>query len=190
MHKARAHLAWHCHQSAQLIKLGGVIAYPTETVYGLGCDPLNIDAVLKLIALKNRPISKGFIIVAAEVGQLSPYIESNQTEINSTLLSPGKQPTTWVFKAQPWVPAWLTGQHTTLAVRLTSHPFAKALCSQLQHPIISTSANPAGVKPARNHYILRKWFGDDLDFILPGTPPAHSTPSLIKDVKTGLILRH
>jgi len=189
MHKVNAHLAWHCRQSAQIIKLGGLIAYPTETVYGLGCDPLNMVAVLKLIELKHRPLAKGLIIIAAEIDQLLPYIETNQAELNNTLLSPQKQPTTWIFKAQSWVPVWLTGEHTTIAVRLTSHPIAKALCSQLQHPLISTSANPSGVNSARNHYILRRWFRHELDFIFPVMLPAHSRPSIIKDVKTGLTLR-
>ncbi|NOY71388.1 MAG: tRNA threonylcarbamoyladenosine biosynthesis protein RimN [Gammaproteobacteria bacterium] len=185
----KAHLTWHCRQAAHIIKRGGLIAYPTETVYGLGCDPLNLESILKILELKHRPLAKGLIIIAAEVNQLLPYIESNPTEIENTLLSPDTKPTTWAFKAQPWVPAWLTGQHTTLAVRLTSHPAAHSLCMQLAHPIISTSANPPGARPARNGHLLRKWFHHKLDFILPGTTPHHNTPSMIKDVKTGLILR-
>ncbi len=185
----KTHLTWHCRQAALIIKRGGLIAYPTETVYGLGCDPLNLKPILKILELKHRPLAKGLIIIAAEVNQLLPYIESSPTEIDKTLLSSETQPTTWIFKAQPWVPTWLTGQHTTLAVRLTSHPAAHALCMQLQHPIVSTSANPPGTRPARNRYILRKWFHSKLDHISPGTTSIHNTPSIIKDVKTGLILR-
>jgi len=189
MYKTSTHLAWHSRLSARIIQQGGLIAYPTETVYGLGCDPLNAEAITKLLDLKFRPMSKGLIIVAATVEQLLPYIETSQSNIDNTLLSMTDQPTTWSFRAQSWVPAWLTGNHTTIAIRLTTHPVAKALCSRLQHPLVSTSANPPGISPARNKYILRKCFYKNVDYIMPGDTIAHGKPSIIKDAETGLIVR-
>ncbi|NOR70927.1 MAG: tRNA threonylcarbamoyladenosine biosynthesis protein RimN, partial [Methylomarinum sp.] len=110
--------------AAQKIQAGEVIAYPTEAVYGLGCDPLNEEAVLNLLALKKRSIDKGLILIASSLTQLEPYLQLND-EIRSKVQATWPGPVTWIIPAQTWVPQWLTGQHSSLAVRVTAHPIAK-----------------------------------------------------------------
>ena len=139
-------------KACEQLKAGQVIAYPTEGVYGLGCDPLQVNAVLKLLHLKNRPVHKGLILIGANLEQLKPYVQLNDTvlaRINANL----HEPITWLVPAQPWTPNWLTGDHNTLAIRITAHPIASALCRHYKSALVSTSANlntaPAIKKPHR-----------------------------------------
>lgn len=151
----------------QKINAGEIIAYPTEAVYGLGCDPLNETAVLNLLTIKQRPIEKGLILIASSLAQLAPYLQLNEAIISRVQLTwPG--PVTWLIPAQLWVPEWLTGQHSSLAVRVTAHPVARFLCEMNGNPIVSTSANINTQSPATNSWIVSKKLGFKLVFILPG----------------------
>ena len=107
--------------AADCIFQGGIIAYPTEAVYGLGCDPLDQQAVLRLLALKQRPIAKGLILVASQMQQIEPFIQVDSNTLCKIKKTwPG--PVTWVIPAQSWVPEWLTGKHQSIAVRISAHP--------------------------------------------------------------------
>lgn len=171
-----------------MVLRGGVIAYPTEAVYGLGCLPECWSAVQRILALKQRPVAKGLIIVVAEFGQLAGFVEFPSPEIEQTVLSSWPGPVTWVAPASSAVPHWLTGDHTGLAVRLSAHPEVRALC-RLTGPLVSTSANPAGLEPARTSLEVQSYFADAVDYILPGEPGDLENPTQIKDALTGAILR-
>lgn len=170
------------------MRSGGVIAYPTEAVYGLGCDPANEAAVLRILALKQRPVDKGLILIAAEIAQLHPYIEPRLLE-NTAVKASWPGPHTWLFPYRPGTPAWLTGTHDTLAVRVTAHPVAAALCGAFGGAIVSTSANPAGAEPARDAVTVAGYFGDRIDMIVDGAVDAAAQVSSIRDVRTGKQLR-
>ncbi len=151
----------------QKINSGGIIAYPTEAVYGIGCDPLNKEAVLKLLALKNRSIDKGLILIASSLSQLKPYLLLTD-DIISRIQPTWPGPITWIIPAQPWVPKWLTGKHSSLAVRVTAHPLAQQLCIKNRHPIISTSANTNSRPPATVSWQVSKNLAKNDLFILSG----------------------
>jgi L-threonylcarbamoyladenylate synthase len=155
-------------QAIQKIEQGEVIAYPTEAVFGLGCDPLNQEAVYKLLALKKRKLDKGLILIASSLEQLEPYLLLNQT-INRRIKKTWPGAVTWIIPAQSWVPEWLTGEHTSLAVRVTAHPIARQLCQHYGQPLVSTSANTANQASATKSWqVLKSLNVDDL-FVMPGS---------------------
>ncbi|MCK5121513.1 MAG: threonylcarbamoyl-AMP synthase [Methylococcales bacterium] len=153
--------------AVQKIQAGEIIAYPTEAVYGLGCDPLNEEAVLNLLALKKRSIDKGLILIASSLTQLEPYLQLND-EIRSKVQATWPGPVTWIIPAQTWVPQWLTGQHSSLAVRVTAHPIAKLLCEKNGEPLVSTSANTSSKPPATKSWQVADCLNDRKLFVVPG----------------------
>jgi L-threonylcarbamoyladenylate synthase len=180
---------WQLRQAARIIQHGGVIAYPTEGVYGLGCDPLNAAAVLHLLALKQRPMAKGLILIAAELTQLRPFIAPLSTREEAQLTSTWPGPHTWLLPARTDTPIWLRGEHNTIAVRVTAHPLASALCRLTGQAIVSTSANQSGQRPATSTLELHRQFGGELDFILSGRLEQAGKPTVIRDLKTGHVIR-
>ena len=176
------------HHAARQVWAGDVIAYPTEAVYGLGCDPLNENAVLKLLALKQRPVEKGLILIASDFGQLEPFLEFDQAMLDRVLPTWETQAITWIMPSQSWVPKWLTGKHQSLAVRVTNHPLAKALCEQLHSPLVSTSANPSSKNPALNSLQVQKYFAGQVK-IMNGATGGNKNTSTIYDARTSACLR-
>ncbi len=136
-------------QAVKKVNHGGIIAYPTEAVYGLGCDPLNELAVLNLLKMKQRSVEKGLILIASSIAQLEPYLQLND-QILSRVQATWPGAVTWIIPAQIWVPEWLTGSHSTLAVRVTAHPIVRLLCDEMDGALVSTSANCSN-KPAATH---------------------------------------
>jgi L-threonylcarbamoyladenylate synthase len=173
--------------AASVCNQGGVIAYPTESVFGLGCNPDDLTAVEKLLALKNRPVEKGLILIAAHIEQLQPYIIASNTAMQR--ISSQTQPTTWLVKTSSYTPAWITGQHNKVAVRITQHPVARHLCAQLNYPLVSTSANPGGKPPARSGLQARIYFAHTVDYYVAGKVGALKNPTQIIDMETGKIIR-
>ena len=180
---------WHLKQAVRCLKAGGVIAYPTEAVYGLGCDPLNPNAVIRLLALKQRDIAKGLILIAADQSQLGAYIQPPSGEIQAKLDASWPGPVTWLLKPRPDVPPWLTGAHDSLAVRITAHPVAKSLCLEFGGAIVSTSANPNRLSPARNLITLQRYFHGQIDYAVPGSLGSQANPTEIRNALTGEVLR-
>jgi L-threonylcarbamoyladenylate synthase len=172
--------------AANVIHAGGVVAYPTEAVYGLGCDPRDHDAVQKILSLKQRPEHAGLILIAAHAGQLDGWVAAD-TELDQ--LSTPAAVVTWVIDAGPATPAWISGGRNTIAVRITRHPIAAALCAAADMPIVSTSANRSGCPPAKNELQVRCAFGPTIDYILPGPTGRRLQPSEIRDARTGAVLR-
>src|SRR4030067_1807882 len=119
---------------------GGIIAYPTEGVYGLGCDPFNETAALRLLKIKQRHINKGLILIASDWNQVKNLIKLDLKKYPVIKLN-NKNPITWVFPATKKVPRWITGKFNSVAIRVTSHPIAKKICQKFGGPIVSTSAN-------------------------------------------------
>lgn len=174
--------------AAHHIRHGAVIAYPTDTVYGLGCDPLNTLALSRLNALKNRAPGKGLILLAASLEQLDPFIQLSEPAARQRLL-PGPEPTSWIVPAGKQLPPELTGGNDTIAVRLTSSPVVSKLCHHLGHPLVSSSANPAGRTPATNSLQLHRWFQCDLASILIDDCAGTGKPSTLKHIHTQQIYR-
>ncbi len=172
-----------------MLGAGGVIAYPTEAVYGLGCDPLNGHAVHRLLALKRRPVKKGLILIAAHADQLTPYVESLPAAQRAAIEASWPGPVTWLLPAREGCPAWLRGEHETIAVRVTDHPLVAALCHAYGGALVSTSANRAGQPPARSALGVRRIFRFGVDFILHGETGALARPTEIRDACSGRVIR-
>lgn len=177
-------------QAVRTLRAGGVIAYPTEAVFGLGCDPFNPQAVLRLLELKRRPMEKGLILIAADIDQLAPFMAPLSAADHAHLKASWPGPNTWLVPARPETPAWLRGAHHTLAVRVTAHPVASALCQAAGHALVSTSANPAGRPPARSALQVRRYFADRLDAIVTGALGTEPRPTAIRDLRTGKTVRN
>ncbi|GLX80554.1 Sua5/YciO/YrdC/YwlC family protein [Thalassotalea eurytherma] len=170
---------------------GGIIAYPTEAVFGLGCDPTNPAAVEKLLALKQRPVEKGLILLAANYSQLLPFVDDNKIPQDKrfSVLSRWPDGITQVLPARPGVSNMLTGQFTSIAVRVTSQPDVVALCKAVDGPIVSTSANLTGQEPARTWQHVEQTLGEHIDFIIKGDTLGFTQPSKIIDGLTGDVFR-
>ncbi|KLV04998.1 L-threonylcarbamoyladenylate synthase type 1 TsaC [Photobacterium ganghwense] len=168
-----------------------MIAYPTEAVFGVGCDPDSEQAVMKLLALKQRPVEKGLILIAANYEQLAPYIDDSQLtdEQKQRIFDSWPGPVTWVMPTKPGVPRFLTGQFDTIAVRVTDHPLVQALCLAFGKPLTSTSANLTGQEPGRTVAEVELQLGDRLAAILQGDTGGRENPSEIRDARTGQIFR-
>lgn len=180
---------WHLRAAVEALDGGGVIACPTEAVWGLSCSPRDERAGMRLLALKHRHWSKGLILVAADFAQLAPYVDvpSNNALKRATATWPG--PATWIFPASAQAPMWITGDHDGIAVRVTNHPLLRALSKRFGGPLVSTSANTAGRDPARDIHQVRRYFRNQLDAIVPGALGGLAKPTTIRDVATGHILR-
>ncbi|RKQ41405.1 L-threonylcarbamoyladenylate synthase type 1 TsaC [Enterobacter sp. R1(2018)] len=172
------------------LKNKNVIAYPTEAVFGVGCDPDSELAVSRLLTLKQRPVDKGLILIAASFEQLKPYIDVQalSADQREAVFSRWPGPVTFVFPALPSTPRWLTGRFDSLAVRVTDHPLVKALCQEYGKPLVSTSANLSGLPPCRTAEEVLQQFGDAFP-VLHGETGGRQNPSEIRDALTGELFR-
>lgn len=167
---------------------GGIIAYATESCYGLGCDPRNARAVLRLLQLKNRPQSKGLILIADRYSRLRRYVLPPTAEQSRLIDRTWPGPHTWLMPASRHTPRWLRGRHDSIAVRVTAHPDAAGLCRLLGTALVSTSANRAGQKPLKTRSACIQAFGPSV-LALPGRVGSRKTPSTIQHLLTGKIIR-
>jgi L-threonylcarbamoyladenylate synthase len=181
--------SWHIREAVRRVANGGIIAYPTETLYGLGCDPFNGPTVLRLLTLKQRSIEQGLILVASHFGQVESLLADMPPATRKRVMYAGRQPVTWVLPCLPDVPYWMRGRHDTLAIRITTHPVAAGLCDRWAGPLVSTSANIHGRRPATGPLSVHKAFHDQLDYVLHDLAVAANRPSEIRDGITGAILR-
>ncbi|WP_139308861.1 L-threonylcarbamoyladenylate synthase type 1 TsaC [Pantoea sp. 1.19] len=174
----------------EVLQQQGVIAYPTEAVFGLGCDPDSEQAVHQLLALKQRPVEKGLILIAGDYQQLLPYVADEQLTDTQRqrMFSRWPGPVTWVLPARDRTPRWLTGRFRSLAVRVSDHPDVHQLCAAFGRPLVSTSANLSGQAPCRTREAVLQQFGDDFP-VYPGQTGGRQNPSEIRDVVTGELFR-
>lgn len=173
-------------KAADVLLGGGVIAYPTEGVFGLGCLPDDDAAVWRILTIKQRSPDKGLILIAAHRRQLDSWIDIDPDELPD---ADPQTPVTWIAPATPRVSRLVRGVHSGIAVRLTTNSTAAAICDAVESPIVSTSANIAGRPVARNRYVLRRQFGSCVDYIVPGDCGPASGPSEIRDLATGVVIR-
>ncbi|HEX5304890.1 MAG TPA: Sua5/YciO/YrdC/YwlC family protein [Dyella sp.] len=177
--------------AAALLRAGGVLAYPTEAVFALGCDPQDLAAFERVFALKQRPADQGVLLVAAEFEQIERYLALDQLpEDRLRAVKAGwPGPHTWVFPRAAAAPAWIAGVHEGIAVRVSAHPTVAALCRAFGGAIVSTSANPYEQPPARSPQEVIGYFGDALDGLLAAPLGGVDQPCPIFDASTGAIIR-
>lgn len=175
-------------RAAEVVRAGGVIAYPTEAVFGLGCDPGCDQALQRILSIKARPGGAGFILIAADQSQLHGWIAPTAAEA-ANLLAPTTMPTTWVVTAGPRASPRVTGGRHTVAVRITQHPVAAALCNAAGMALVSTSANRHGRRPARTALEARRWFGAELGFVVSGAVGGLARPTEIREARSGKVIR-
>lgn len=179
---------WKVRQAVLALNSGGVIAYPTEAIYGLGCDPWNEAAAIQLLTMKQRSWAKGLIVIAADFNQLQDFIKPVEPEVLKQLEATWPGPTTWLLPAVAGIPIYLCGEHDTVAVRVTAHQQTAELCHAFGGAIVSTSANITGMRPARSIREVH-WQLPNVDYALSGQCTGADMPTNIKHALTGEILR-
>jgi L-threonylcarbamoyladenylate synthase len=176
------------HHACIALRSGGVIAYPTEAVYGLGCDPLDEHAVRRLLAIKHRSAQRGVILVAADFAQLSPFVAPVDASLLDQALASWPGPNTWLFPAAENTPRWLTGRHQTIAIRVSAHPLVQQLCKAAGMALVSTSCNREKHRPARTA-LEAQLKCPQVDVIVNGAVDFKARPSVIRDLKSGTVIR-
>lgn len=173
-------------QAAEALRAGAVIAYPTEAVYGLGCDPMNEAAVARIWQLKQRPAAMGLILIASDWQQLAPYVAELSETQHQQLLATWPGPHTWIVPAQATTPAWLTGGRDSIAVRITDHAPSCALCDAFAGALVSTSANLHGQPPLRDALAAEQTFqAEGFAGVMQGELGGLAQPTSIRDLRTG-----
>ncbi|HMM47112.1 MAG TPA: Sua5/YciO/YrdC/YwlC family protein [Thiobacillaceae bacterium] len=170
------------------LRRGGLIAYPTESCYGLGCDPRNLHALQRLIDLKGRSAAKGMLLIADRFRRLRPFVRRLSPVDMARLRRSWPGPVTWIVPASSACPRLLTGGRDAIGVRVTAHPDAARLCRALGMALVSTSANKSGRRPARTAAECRRMFGGRVH-VIAGRVGARKRPSTLIDLTTGTVLR-
>ena len=171
------------------LQSGEIIAYPTEAVYGLGCDPFNETAVRRILTLKGRPESAGFVLIASNLEQLKPWLGEVDPQLLEKAMTRWPGPVTWLFPRAEHVPDYVAGHHKTIALRMTAHPASRELCEAFGSAVISSSANPSSSPPARSHAEVTEYFSGNIAGTLKGALGDGERPSEIRDLVTGAVLR-
>ncbi|MFK8011538.1 MAG: L-threonylcarbamoyladenylate synthase [Marinicellaceae bacterium] len=176
-------------QAVDSLKTGGTIVYPTESVYGLGCNPFDEEAVNGLLSLKQRHVSKGLILIASHIQQILPMIKpSNSNDLARALKTwPGHH--TWIFPKTKLVPDWVSGEHNSVAVRVSNHPIVIKLCNKYNSPIISTSANISEQNTLKTIKEIRSVFGNRINYYLDAPTGTEKKPSTIHLAHSDAIIR-
>jgi L-threonylcarbamoyladenylate synthase len=175
--KIRAHLAH-----------GGIIAYSTSSCFGFGCDPKNYNIINKLLKIKQRPRSKGLIVIADKLERLEPFIQPLSTEEKKRALAKWPGPHTWLMPASHRASSALRGRHKKIAVRVDAHPDTARLCKALRMALVSTSANVSGKRPVKTYRDCVRLFGKQV-MVIPGRIGQSKSPSTIQDFSSGKIFR-
>ena len=180
---------WRHRRAIAALRAGGVVAYPTESVYGIGCDPRNRAAVARVFEIKHRPAHKRCILIAAHPRHLEPFVDADAPGFPEYAARYWPGPVTLVAPARDGAPAWLVGADGTVAVRVTSHPVAHALCAGFGGALVSTSANRAGRPPVRDALRARAVFGTGIDGYVTGRVGGLDAPTRIIDTRDGRTVR-
>lgn len=176
-------------QAVTAISEGGVVIYPTEGVFGMGCDYRNQQSVIKILELKQRPIDKGLVLIASHIQQILPLIQPEKREHLARALKTWPGHHTWVFPASPLTPKWITGDFDSVAVRVSDHAVVKSLCDQLGHALVSTSANISNQPAPNNCQELQQLWHNQVDYYLDLPLGSATGPSTIRVAETGETIR-
>ena len=176
-------------RAIQQLERSGVIAYPTEAVWGFGCDADSQEAVVRLLKLKHRSVDKGLILVAASVDQFAAYLDGLSPALMDKFAQPTERPVTWLVPANNFVPDWIKGRYKSVALRVSTHKPVVDLCRAFGKPIVSTSANRAGQPPCKSPWPLYRLLGHGLDYIFPGPLGDLNSPSEIRDLISNKVIR-
>lgn len=171
------------------LKQGGVIAYPTEYCFGLGCDPHNRDALNRLLVIKNRSVDQGVILVAATIAQAQQYAHLDGLQRLTEVRESWPGPVTWLLPCADEVPTWIRGKHAKIAIRVSAHPTVQALCSRFGGAIVSTSANRHGQSELFTATEVDEEMGPEVDVIIDQAVGGAKQASQIIDAITGAQLR-
>ena len=180
--------AWRIKLVVQRLNEGAVIAYPTEGVWGLGCVPENYLGVQRILAMKQRTMDQGLILVAGDVSQVESYLDGITAAQRDLLDSVWPGAVTFLVPHNGTAPDWIRGKHNSVAIRVSAHPVIKAICERLEQPIVSTSANPSGKPAAMSALRLRKYFPQGIDYFFPGQLLGKGATE-IRELSTGAVLR-
>ncbi|MFC4698815.1 Sua5/YciO/YrdC/YwlC family protein [Glaciecola siphonariae] len=169
---------------------GKVFAYPTEAVYGLGCDPLNEKAVYEILRLKQRPVEKGMILIAQSIEQVLPFVkfDSLTEDAQTKIIDSWPGPVTWLLPKSEHTPSFISGDSDMVAVRVTKHTLVQQMCWAVNSPLVSTSANPAALEPARTAQEIDAYFGKQV-VLIEGALGEQKSPSKIIHSLTMEVLR-
>ena len=181
--------SWRYRRAVMVLRGGGVVAYPTEAVYGIGCDPLDRAGVARVFAIKRRPAHKRCILIAADPRHLEPFVDVAAPEFPEHAARYWPGPVTLVAPARDGAPAWLVDAAGTVAVRVTDHPVARGLCASFGGALVSTSANRSACPPVRDALRARAVFGAEIDWYVPGRVGGLAAPTRIIDVRDGRTVR-
>lgn len=181
--------SWRLDLTVSILRSSGVIAYPTEGVWGLGCIPEDEQAVSRILRLKQRSWQEGLILAASDIGQVEPFLEGIDDSLRRTLEDAWPGPITYLVPDNGVAPIWITGGRDRVALRVSTHPVIRAICEKLDCAIVSTSANPSGKPPARTGLRVRQYFPRGIDYIVPGKLGDNPGASEIRDLVTGEIIR-
>ena len=176
-------------KAARVLKEEGIVAYPTEGVYGLGCSPFSENAIKKLLHLKNRAVDKGFILIAADFTQIEPLLKTLPAERLKSILATWPGPVSWAWPKSAEVPAYIHGDWNSVVVRVSAHPIVQELCQHFGGPLVSTSANHQGEEPCKNAEEVQMRFDTAVDYILTGAVGGLKKSTPIFDALTGKQLR-
>ncbi len=166
-----------------------MVAYPTEAVWGLGCNPWSEAAVSHILRLKRRSEAKGLILIASHIDQLAPFLQGLDADHLARMQANYNKPVTWLVPDNGTAPDWIIGAHDTVALRITAHPVAAALCRLFSGPLVSTSANPQGLAAATTGLKVKIYFGSDIDYLTPGTIGPSRQASEIRHLITSEVIR-
>jgi L-threonylcarbamoyladenylate synthase len=182
------HTEFHIGVAVSVLRGGGIVAHATEGVWGLACDPDDEAAVLRVLEMKQRPLSKGLILIAAEPALFQQELAALDAATAARVVDSWPGPETWLVPNREF-PAWITGGSSAVAVRVPGHAQARRLCARFGGPLVSTSANRSNRPPARTALTVRRYFGTRVDFVLPGQVGVRKTPSRIRDATSGRCVR-
>jgi L-threonylcarbamoyladenylate synthase len=181
--------------AANYLAKGGVVAYATEAVFGLGCDPHNASAIQKILTIKNRPRHKGVILISGCIEHFEPLLQSLPEEkvkqMSASWFNAEEIAQTWVLPdPHNLYSSWVKGDHTKVAIRVSKHPQVKALSKIFGGPIVSTSANPAKMPAIRKVGFLQQWQKKaGYDYLLVGETLGFKQASRISEILEGNQIR-
>ncbi len=174
--------------ASNLLHDGEIIIYPTESIYGIGCDPWNESSVNKIYEIKNRPSNKPMIIVGSDIAQIEKLVDVRS--LNRSVIDSWPGHSTWLIPSNKSCPPWLKDAITAkVAIRISEHETVKKLCIDFGKPLISTSANLSEVLPSKDKAEIEKIFSSSIEYIVEGLLGGSESPSIIRDMLTGEIVR-